>query len=307
MKASAPEVGTRGEATNTVRYRDRETGELGYERVFGADALHFLYETRRGGLLRTGLRRRAVSRLYGLLQRRGASRRRIPDFVAGLGIDASEAELPLEAYRSLDDFFTRRLKPGVRPVDPDPRVLVFPADGRVLVYPRLDGVRLRVKGCSVDLDELLGDREAASRFRDGTAVVVRLAPADYHRFHFPDGGEAGSPRPIRGPLESVHAIALDAGSQSLHNKREVTWISSRGFGQLAIVEVGAMLVGTIVQTYAPGPVTRGQEKGYFRFGGSTVVLLLEPGRLCLDADLIEASAAGLETRVKMGTRIGEAP
>lgn len=304
---SAPEVGTRGEATKTVPYRDRETGEICYERVFGAQALRFLYETRRGGLLRKGLRRPAVSRLYGLMQRRGASRGRIPAFVAGLGIDASEAELPLEAYRSLDDFFTRRLKPGARPVDPEPRVLVFPADGRVLVYPRLDGVRLQVKGCSVDLEELLGDRDAASRFRDGTAIVVRLAPADYHRFHFPDDGEAGAALPIRGPLESVHTIALDAGSQSLRNKREVTWLASRGFGQIAIVEVGAMLVGTIVQTYVPGPVTRGQEKGYFRFGGSTVALLLEPGRLRIDADLVEASAAGLETRVKMGTRIGEAP
>ena len=90
------------------------------------------------------------------------------------------------------------------------------------------------------------------------------------------------------------------------NKRAVTWLETEAFGEIAIVEVGALVVGTIVQTFRPGPVRRGEEKGYFRFGGSTVVLVLEPGRLRIDPDLIEASAAGLETRIRMGTRIGAA-
>jgi phosphatidylserine decarboxylase len=298
-----PEPETAPQAT---AYLDRETGEIRNEQVFGEKTLCWIYQSRASALLRPIARSRLVNHLYGAARRSPRSRKGIEGFVRSLGIDASEAELPLTAYRSLDDFFTRRLRPGARPLDPNPRSLLFPCDGRALVYPKLDGERLQVKGCRVEVSELLEDRKAAERYAGGSAIVVRLAPADYHRFHFPASGEAGVPRPIRGPLESVHPIALAAGAPSLRNKRVVTSLSTRDFGEIAIVEVGALVVGTIVQTFRPGPAERGQEKGYFRFGGSTVVLLVERGRLAIDADLLEASARGLETRVKMGTRIGQA-
>lgn len=287
-----------------IRYRDRETGEIKVERVFAGDALRFLYEARRGRLL-TGLvlKRRAFNRAYGFLQRTDRSRRKIADFVAKLGIDASEAERPLEDYRSLDDFFTRRLKPGARPVDEAPEHFVSPADSRVLVYPRLEGQRLRVKASEVGLEDLLADGALATRFAGGAALVHRLAPADYHRFHFPEGGFAGPPQAAGRHLHSVHPIALAAGAPSFLNYRAISRLRTTRFGEVGIVEVGALLVGSIVETYRPGPVRRGAEKGYFRFGGSTVVMLVEPGRAAIDDDLVEASAAGMETFVKMGTRV----
>jgi phosphatidylserine decarboxylase len=288
-----------------TRFRNRETGALETERVFGGGALEFLYGTARGRWLTNHvLVRGATNRLYGWLQRAPGSRGRIRRFVDELGIDASEAELPLERYKTLDEFFMRRLRPGARPIDATPGTLVSPADGRTLVFPKLEGTKLPVKGSQVTLETLVGDAGLAASFVGGAAVIVRLAPADYHRFHFPESGFAWAERRVAGPLHSVHPIALASGAPSFANKRSVTRLETAAFGELALVEVGALCVGTIIQTYHPGHVARGQEKGFFRFGGSTVVLLAQAGRLELDRDLVEASAEGVETFVRMGTRIG---
>jgi phosphatidylserine decarboxylase len=297
-------LGPRARSVAPTRVRDRSTGQIFDERVFGGSALNFLYETRAGRLLTDRVLARELPHwIYGWLQRRPASREKVPEFVRSLGIDASEAERPLDDYRSLDDFFTRRLRPGARVFDSEPTHLCAPAEGRVLVVPEVDGL-LSVKASRVGLAELLGDAALARRYAGGAAVIVRLAPADYHRFHFCDGGTAGEPRALVGRLHSVHPIALGAGAPSLRNRRAVTVLDSDRFGSLALVEVGALCVGTIEQSFAPGRVERGQEKGLFRFGGSTVVLLAEPGRVRLDEDLEVASAEGLETLVRVGTRIG---
>lgn len=288
-----------------IRYKDRESGAWLTEQVFGERELRLFYESPLGGLLTRGLFARApFSHLYGRLKRSRRSKAQIPGFVARLGIDASEAERPLSDYDSLDAFFARRLRAGARPLDPDPLALLSPADGRTLVFPSVAAdERLRVKRSEVTPIELLGNAALANRFHRGAVVIVRLAPADYHRFHFPAAGRAGPSRPVDGPLHSVHPIALGGGAPSFKNKRAVCVLESESFGPLALIEVGAMVVGTIEQTYRPGPVARGEEKGTFHFGGSTVVLLAERGRLRLDEDLVQNSAEGVETYVRMGTRI----
>jgi phosphatidylserine decarboxylase len=276
------------------------------EPVFGDGTLRFLYHSHAGRWLAYELIcRPIISRLYGWRQRRPASRRAIPAFARALRIDVDEADRPLEAYGSLDDFFTRTLKPGARPIEQDPNLLVAPCDGRLLVFPRLVTGRLPVKGCDVPLTELVQDPDQASRYANGSAAVFRLAPADYHRFHFFDDGHAGPPRPIVGPLHSVHQLALSGGAPSLLNQRVVTAQTTANFGETLWVEVGALCVGTVVQTSESGPVRRGQEKGYFRFGGSTVVLLWQRDRVQFDPDLVERTGAGLETLVTMGTAIGQ--
>lgn len=294
---------------SAILIRDRRSGRTFAERVFSEAELRFLYGPPLGRLVERVLVSAApVSALYGLLQRAPWSRRRIRGFVERLGIDPSEAERPLEAYPTLDAFFTRRLRAGARPVDPTPGHLVSPADGRVLVYPEVDpGAALTVKGSRVTLPQLVGDAALARRYAGGAAAIVRLAPADYHRFHFPLDGRATPWRAVGRRLHSVHPIALAAAAPSLRNKRAVSALEAPGWGAVLTVEVGAMLVGTIVQTYRPGPVARGQEKGYFRFGGSTTVLLLEPGRVRWDDDLVASSRDGVETLVTMGSRIGARP
>jgi phosphatidylserine decarboxylase len=292
--------------------RDRQSGRTDVERVYDEARMRWLYGRPLGrALLQAIVTRPWFSKLYALGRRSGRSRAAIAAFAAEAGIDAAEAERPLADYGSIDDFFSRRLRPGARPVDPDPRHLVCPADGRLLVVPRLASGPLPVKRTQVDVGVLLGDRALARRYVGGCGFVVRLAVADYHRFHFPDGGAASPSRTIAGRLHSVHPIALDAAAPAFANQRAVSLLDSDGFGRIALVEVGALTVGTIVQTYRPGRVERGAEKGTFRMGGSTLVMLLEPGAVVVDEDLVAASALGaegaIESRVRMGTRIGARP
>ena len=277
--------------------------------MFGDGALDFLYGSRVGRALTDAvLTTRAANRLYGLRQRSRGSKRRIARFVASLGIDASEAEKPVEEYATLDEFFTRRLKPEARPIDAAPSHLLSPADGRALAFASLgEGAALVVKGARTTVRDLLGDDALARDLGAAPcALVVRLAPVDYHRVHFPDAGVAGAPQSIDGRLHSVHPIATEAGAPSLANHRVVTRFESDGFGTLAIVDVGALLVGTIVETYPVGSVARGSEKSYFRFGGSTVVILARGDRVRLDDDLVAATREGIESRVLMGTRVARA-
>jgi phosphatidylserine decarboxylase len=288
-----------------TQVRERTTGASLQERVFGGKMLPRLYPGGDVPLLRRVLRTRWFCRLYGAFQRSRLSKPRIKTFAQELCIDLEEAEFPLDHYTCLDAFFSRRLRPGTRPADLTPHHLIAPCDGRVLVEPVL-GSELVVKRSRVAIDVLLGDPALARRFQGGAAVIIRLAPADYHRFHFVDSGTAGEVRPVPGPLESVHAMALASGARSFENARHVSVFQSDHFGALAIVEVGAMLIGSIVQRPIAGRVSRADEKGHFGFGGSTVVLLAEPGRVRLDDDLVDASREGVESLVRMGTRIGRA-
>lgn len=290
-----------------VRFRRRGAPDVVVEPIFAEDTLRWLYEHPLGSFVfRTCLNNEAFCNLYGRFKDTRGSAAGIPAFVQRFGIDMSEAERPIEAYESFNAFFERRLKPGARTFDPDPRAVVSAGDGKVLVYPTLDpDERLPIKGTACSPAALLMDDELASRFRGGAALVLRLAPYDYHRYHFPDGGEAGPARRIRGEYHSVNPIALARVPDLFcRNKREVTVIQGDHLGTHAMVEVGALTVGTIVQTYTPGRVERGQEKGHFRYGGSTVVMFFEPGRVAFDGDLVADSAAGVEVAVRAGMRIG---
>jgi len=290
-----------------IQYRCRDDGRTYVEPVFAERSLNFLYGNWLGRLLASAImKRHVVSHMYGWFQNRPASRKKIRGFVFRLGIDPSEAQRPLDDFVSLNDFFTRRLKPECRPINQNPNVLVSPADGRVLAFPALaNNAVLTVKNCRVTVGELLADFTEARRFERGPAVVVRLAPADYHRFHFPDSGTAPACFEAGRGLHSVHTIALSGGASSFLNHRMICLFDSCHFGKIALIEVGAMLVGRITQTFTPGPVSRGQEKGFFSFGGSTIIMLFEPGHVVLDNDLVGASATGLETLVKFGSGIGK--
>lgn len=296
-------MASRGEP---IWFRDRESGAICEEPVAAEGALRALYGAAWGRALADRLLATpALSAAFGAWQRAPWTRRRIAAFVRALGIDASEAEKPIEAYPSLNAFFARRLKPGARPIDGRPEHFAAPCDGRVLAYPDVGDAQLAVKGQEVGLETLFGD--AARGRRGGAVFVFRLAPMDYHRFHFPDGGRASNATRLGGRLHSVHPIALAGGAPSFENQRWVSALASDRFGEILIAEVGALFVGRAVQTYAPGRVERGEEKGYFEFGASTIAVWAPPGRVEIDADLAADSRRGLETFVKMGTRVGRAP
>ena len=234
---------------------------------------------------------------------------RIRPFIEQYSLDEGEFAESVDEYNSFNEFFYRKLKSSARPVDPATDSVVFPADGRHLAFGDITGEsNFFVKGQAFDLAQFLADVDLAKRYEGGSMLLSRLCPVDYHRFHFPCAGEAGIPRFINGWLYSVNPIALiTRPSIFCENKRVVTAIESPALGQVQFVEIGATMVGSIRQTYMPGEtVAKGEEKGYFAFGGSSVAVLFEKGRVEFDADLLENTVNGLETYAHVGERMGQA-
>ncbi|MBI3269414.1 MAG: phosphatidylserine decarboxylase [Planctomycetes bacterium] len=292
------------------RYVDRETGELRTEQLVRRGLFHWLYNAPTGRRVRPLLlHSRLLHSALGWYADQPGSRRWIPGFVRAARVNVAESERPPACYPTFNDFFARRLDPRARPLDPDPATLVSPGDGKLLVLPEV-GPRslLSLKGVTCGLAELLADPSLASRYAGGAAAVLRLYLGDYHRLHFPTGGLPRAPRRVPGRFYSVSPFPGNNLNFYGRNQRAVTLLESDGFGLLAFVDVGGFLISSIRHCFTPGrPVRKGEEKSFFAFGGSTLVLVAERGRVRWDDDLVAASAGGLETYVKLGTRIGRIP
>ncbi len=280
------------------------------EAVYGEGFLRFAYERPAGRVALEGLVKRVFfSRIYGAWANSPVSRPEVERFVRRFGVDASEFAVDPGRFPNFNAFFFRRLKEGARPIAPEPDAVVFPADGRHLGLPDLGKVEgLWAKGQRLDLETFLGDAALAARYREGTAVISRLCPVDYHRFHFCLAGTPAEAEKIRGPLYSVNPIALRRSLRYfVSNKRFITRLQTADAGLVTIVEIGATNVGSVVQTYRPGQETeKGQEKGYFAFGGSAVALFFERGAVTLSEDLNEHGQRGREVYAKMGDVLGVA-
>jgi phosphatidylserine decarboxylase len=293
-----------------IRYFDRYDGTTKTEKVLGERWLRLAYENPVGRFAVWLLFRRAFfSWYYGRRMNARGSDLLAIKFIGDYDIKVSEfAKSPFD-FKTFNEFFHRALKPEARPVEPGAGIAVFPADGRHLAFPdvdRADG--FYVKGAKFTLDALLGDADLAGRLSGGSMLISRLCPSDYHRFHFPVAGIPGNPRLVKGRLYSVNPIALRGNILYLvRNKRFVTLVESTIFGTVAMVEVGATAVGSIVQGFVPGrPVLKGEEKGMFAFGGSCVITVFARSRVVFDADIVAQSASCTETYARMGDRMGQA-
>lgn len=293
-----------------VRFYHRRLQRVMEEAVYGERWLRWVYGTVPGRCgLRLLVRRPLFSKFYGWLMDRPSSRRRILPFIRQYGIDTSEFAEEPESFRTFNQFFHRRLKPECRPVAGGENVAVFPADGRHWICPELSPeTDFLVKGQRFDLAAFLGDGALAEQYLGGVLVMSRLCPVDYHRYHFPCAGVPDENRWINGWLYSVNPIALWRNVRYLwENKRSYCLLESPVFGKVVYAEIGATCVGGLERTYRPGkPVEKGEEKGYFRFGGSCVILIFAKNKLKPDEDLIHQSALGMETHALMGERLGVA-
>ena len=232
------------------------------------------------------------------------SARDIQGFVAFHQLDMSEVLKPMDQFQNFNQFFYRELKPGARPCSApeNPRIIVSPADCRSVVFNTLEeATKIWVKGREFTVQRLLGNAypEDAARYKNGALGIFRLAPQDYHRFHIPVDGILGTPKLIDGEYYTVNPMAirsaLDVYSE---NVRYIVPIESAAHGRVIVVCVGAMMVGsTVITRNAGDKVSRAEELGYFKFGGSTILLLFEPGVMRFDDDLVENSSGALETLV----------
>ena len=287
-----------------IKYIDRTTGRVCTETVMGDGALRFAYQTLLGrslwGILFGG---RFFSALMGKYYDSAMSAAKIETLANIPGCRSEEAEFPLEHYDTFNEFFARRLKPGSRPVPEGEGLLLSPADARLTVFHGIAPIgAVPVKGALRTISELCR-RPLPERCH---VAVFRLAPVDYHRFHYPCSCEQESaPELFRGRYHSVNPVALKRHPEIfVENTRQITQLVSPEFGTFYQIEVGAFGVGSIVQTSQPGSHAANEEKGYFKFGGSTVILVMPAERAVFDADLVKNSAAGVETLVRCGMKIG---
>lgn len=282
-------------------WRDRNgnlvPGDDGQDRF-----LEWMYGTRPGRLLVKLMIRPGVSRAAGWLLDRRVSALAVRPFIRKNHICMDDFEQ--RRFRSFNDFFTRRVLPGKRPVDDAPAHLIAPCDSKLTVYDIRPDSRFRVKGTEYTLEGLLQSKELAETFLGGTLLLFRLTVGDYHRYAYIDSGFVTGSTRISGVFHTVNPAAASRCPIYRENTREYSLLESQQFGTVLQMEVGAAMVGRIVNAPGSRNVRRGEEKGRFEFGGSTVIVLLQKGRAILDADLPRNTAQDAETVVRLGERIG---
>jgi phosphatidylserine decarboxylase len=289
-----------------IQFIDRKTKEVITETPPSEGLLKFLYDNPFGkSAVLPIAKRKFISEYYGKKMYKPSSRKKIEGFVKQLNIDMSESEKQISEFTSFNDFFYRKLKPTARPIQ---NGFVSPGDGKLIAFENISDLdHFFVKGRKFILSEFLNDNDLANTYKDSSLIILRLAPNDYHRFHFPYSGVPSEVTKIKGSYYSVspHALASNFTKVFCENKREFCTLKTEDKGDIIIAPVGATMVGSILETFTPNKkITKGDEMGYFAFGGSTVVLLVAKEKITIDADILENTKNNMETFVQMGEKIG---
>jgi len=286
-----------------IKYIERASGETKIEKIAGEGWLRWLYNNPIGEVsTATLVKRKFLSDWYGKQMDSPESKDKVAPFVEEYNIDLSIAQK--QEFESFNDFFIRKLKPNARVIIKDSNIVVSPADGKLLAVADIKNQDFIVKGYKFNVYEFFQNESLAKKYQDGSLMIIRLCPTDYHRYHFPVNGIVVSENLIEGDYYSVSPIALKKKIELIVlNKRGYCEIETQEFGHVIMSEVAATMVGTMVNTYKGNQIEKGQERGYFKFGGSTVILFFEKGSIVIDADLLKNTAQGLETEVKMGEQI----
>ncbi|THG09784.1 phosphatidylserine decarboxylase proenzyme 3-like isoform X1 [Camellia sinensis] len=306
-----------GSSASHIVVFDRRTKRLVEELLDGKIVLSMraIYQSKLGlGLMDKGAKEilQSISEKQGKKMNSVESARDIPKFIEFFKdqINLADVKYPLEHFKTFNEFFIRELKPGAKPIACMERddVAVCAADSRLMAFTNVeDSLRFWIKGRKFSIQGLLGTEIYSTAFMDGSLVIFRLAPQDYHRFHFPVSGTIENFVDIPGCLYTVNPIAVNSKYCNVftENKRVVSVISTRDFGKVAFVAIGATMVGSITFTKKKGDhVQKGDEFGYFSFGGSTVICMFEKDTIKIDKDLLANSARSLETLVSVGMTLG---
>lgn len=284
-----------------MKYKDR-SGNIVNDETKQDSLLKLLYTKKWGRMLLKPFLAPGISRFAGAILDSRITTPFIVPFAKAYQIDLSEYKTKF--YSSYNDFFSREIKPEARPIDANIRTLITPADGKLTVYPITEDLQVTIKNTPYTVEELLKNRKIARKYQGGYLVVVRLTVDNYHRYCYAAQGLKGKTHYIKGVLHTVNPIANDYVPIYKENCREYCRIRTEQFGEIIQMEVGAMMVGRICNYHNVKKVEKGEEKGKFEFGGSTVILILPKDSVEIDGDLLENTKDGYETLVKMGERIG---
>jgi len=296
-----------------IEYIDRKTSEKKVEEVYGGSFILFFYPNNpvlksiNSFLFSWISKYPYLSKFYGYLQAKESSKKKVIPFIKKFSVNMDDFEKQEGDFTSFNDFFIRKLKKGARKIATSDAVL--PADARYLAYQNIkDCPYFSIKGKTFCIESFLQSNSLAKEYENGSLVLARLCPVDYHRFHFPVDCQSTKPELVNGSLYSVNPIALKRKIGILcENKRYITKLQTKEFGQVLFVEIGATNVGTVTQTHKPGTsANKGDEKGYFSFGGSALAIIFKENTIKLDQDLVDATNQGIEILGQMGTSLGQA-
>ena len=292
-----------------IKFWNPATQSLVDEKIYGEKWLKFTYNHPLGKIGLWGMVKRAwFSNWYGRKMDAPESVTKIAPFIKKYQLNQDEFLDPPHTFRSFNQFFFRKLKANARPISREANSIVFPADGRHLVLPDLSKTKyIYAKGQKFCLASLLGDLPLSEKFQNGSMVISRLCPVDYHRFHVPCGGTIKSRTLINGFLYSVNPMALRKKiSVFWENKRYLTVLQNEKIGDVLQLMVGATCVGSVHWTSNIGEsLKKGDELGYFSFGGSCVITIFPPSSIIFRTDLCEKSSKGIETYGMMGEKMAE--
>ncbi len=296
-----------------IKFFNRGTGKTEIEKVYGDWFIKFLYCSEVGKKLGGVFTNKVFSQAYGAFQDLPTSHRKVRPFIEKFDIPIDEYEPgarpaldPRDSYRTFNEFFIRKFKLGKRSFVPEPNRMPAFAEAR---YVGFDAVNEKqtypVKGHYLHSKDLVGNDQIAKIFEGGPLLIARLCPVDYHRYHYPDQGKVIDQYRVPGVYDSVNPLALKFKNQIfIKNERHVSILQTENFGRLAYIEVGAICVGKIVQSHRWNkPFMRGEEKGYFLFGGSTVVVLGEKGLWKPSQDILDNTGKGIETYLQLGQEV----
>ena len=264
--------------------------------------LKFLYNTFLGRIILKITILKPISLLGGLYMNSFFSKFKIKRFIRNNNIDMSD--YPKIKYKSFNDFFIRRIDTDKRKIDKDNNSLIAPADSKLIVYPIDQNLILNIKNSKYMLKDILKDDKLALEYQNGYCLVFRLSVDDYHHYHFIDDGKVLSNKKIKGFFHTVNPIVYDKYKVFCENFREVTVLDTKNFGKIVQIEVGALMVGKIKNISNIKTFKKGAEKGYFCFGGSTIILLIKENTCVIDKDILTNSKQEIETKIKLGEKIG---
>jgi phosphatidylserine decarboxylase len=292
---------------NEISYWHRDESKIKSDNIYADWFVRWCYENRFGKIfLNYFFSKKNFNILYGLYKSSTFSAKQINKDITDFSVQMDLYENG--PFRTYSDFFLRKFKPGVRQFPTDNKIMGAFAEGRVLGYKEVSAdQKYPVKGTYLDSNKLLGNPKISQDFVGGPIIIIRLCPIDYHHFHFPDTGTITKSYTIGGDYHSVNILALkNKGDIFINNERRITILETENFGKLAYIEVGAMCVGKIIQE-DPECINfkKGQLKGHFGFGASTVIVLGEPGKWIPSADILEYSAQNIESYIRLGDQVGQ--